>query len=47
MKRPKVTANSEIEFVTEVADDCIKNMKEKDKNYLIDNPYAMELCICR
>lgn len=42
MKRPKFTANSEIEFVTEVADDCIKNMKEKDRNYLIDNPYAID-----
>lgn len=42
MERLKVTANNEIEFVTEIADECLKNMKEKDKNYLIDNPYAID-----
>lgn len=38
----KVTCKSEIEFVNEVADDCIRNMREKDKEYLIENPYAID-----
>ena len=42
MKKTKVTANSEIEFVTEVADDCLKKMKEKDRKHLIDNPWAID-----
>lgn len=38
----KVTCKSEIEFVNEVADDCIRNMRKKDKEYLIENPYAID-----
>ena len=38
----KVTCKSEIEFVNEVANDCIRNMREKDKEYLIANPYAID-----
>ena len=38
----KVTCKSEIECVNEVADDCVRNMREKDKEYLIANPYAID-----
>lgn len=38
----KVTCKSEFEFVNEVADDCISNMREKDKECLIANPYASD-----
>ena len=34
----KVTCKSEIEFINEVADDCIKNLRKKDKEYLIEEP---------
>lgn len=37
-----MTCKSEIEFVNEVADDCVRNMREKDKEYLIANPYAID-----
>jgi hypothetical protein len=39
-KREKVIG-SEMEYINEVADDCILNMSEKDKEYLIDNPRAI------
>ena len=38
----KVAGKSEIEFVNEVADDCVRNMSQKDKEYLIANPYAID-----
>ncbi len=38
----KVTCKSEIEFVNDVADDCVRNMRPKDKEYLIANPYAID-----
>lgn len=42
MNMKKVLCKSEIEFVNEVADDCIKNMRKKDKEYLIANPYTLD-----
>lgn len=41
-ERKKVVNCSEIEFINEVANDCILNMSDKDKEYLIDNPRAIE-----
>lgn len=41
-KQEKVSCKSELEFVTEVANDCLANMKKKDKEYLIENPYAID-----
>jgi hypothetical protein len=38
----KVKCATELEFVTEVANDCIANMKEQNREYLIDNPYATD-----
>lgn len=40
--REKVVHSSEIEFINEVANDCILNMSDKDKEYLIDNPRAID-----
>mgnify|MGYP000311474338 CR=1 FL=1 len=33
---------TELEFINEVADDCISKLTEKNKEYLIDNPYAID-----
>ena len=41
-EREKVVHSSEIEFINEVANDCILNMSDKDKEYLIDNPRAID-----
>ncbi len=38
----KLTFKSEFEFINEVADDCVRNMREKDKEHLIANPYALD-----
>lgn len=38
----KVKCKTELEFVTEVADDCIVHLKDKDKEYLINNPYTID-----
>ncbi len=38
----KVTGISEKEFINEVADDCIRNLREKDKTRLIENPCAID-----
>ncbi|MGN0385140.1 MAG: hypothetical protein ACI4EX_04580 [Lachnospiraceae bacterium] len=40
--REKVSCATELEFVTEVANDCVTNMKAKDREYLINNPYAID-----
>lgn len=40
--KEKVKCATELEFVTEVANDCLANMKKKDKEYLINNPYAID-----
>lgn len=42
MKNVKVTCKTEVEFVKEVADDCIKNLRERDKKILIENPYSID-----
>lgn len=42
LNRKIVTAKTELEFVTEVAEDCIKNMNKNDKEYLLENPCAIE-----
>ena len=38
MEREKVLPQTEDEFITGVAEDCISNLKDKDKQYLCDNP---------
>lgn len=38
----KVKYKNKIEFVNCVADDCLKNMSSEDKEYLIENPVAIE-----
>lgn len=40
--KKKVTYKNELEFVNEVANDCIKHLRKKDKEYLISNPYALD-----
>ena len=40
--KKKVTYKNELEFVNEVADDCIKHLRKHDKEYLISNPYALD-----
>lgn len=41
-EREKVVNISEMEFINEVANDCILNMSDKDKECIIDNPRAIE-----
>ena len=41
-QREKVKSATELEFINEVADDCISKLTEKNKEYLIDNPYAID-----
>ena len=41
MERKKVTAKTEGQFIREVALDCVANMKDKDKEYICDNPYLI------
>lgn len=41
-KREKVKCKTELEFITEVADDCVANLKDKDRKAIINNPYAIE-----
>lgn len=41
-EREKVTCKTELEFITEVADDCVADLKAKDREYLINNPYALD-----
>lgn len=41
-EREKVTCKTELEFITEVADDCVVNLKDKDREYIINNPYAID-----
>ncbi|MCI7067969.1 MAG: hypothetical protein MR953_10225 [Butyrivibrio crossotus] len=41
-EREKVTCKTELEFITEVAEDCVANLKDKDREYLIKNPYAID-----
>lgn len=38
-EREKVTCKTELEFITEVAEDCVANLKDKDREYLINNPF--------
>ena len=38
----KVTCKSKIDFINEVADDCVRNLSEKEKEHLIANPRAMD-----
>ena len=32
-EREKVTCKTELEFITEVADDCVADLKAKDREY--------------
>lgn len=41
-EREKVKCKTELEFITEVADDCVANLKDKDRERLICNPYAID-----
>ena len=41
-EREKVKCKTELEFISEVADDCVANLKDKDREYLISNPYAID-----
>lgn len=41
-QREKFKCKTELEFITEVADDCVANLKDKDREYLISNPYAKD-----
>lgn len=41
-EREKVTCKTKLEFITEVAEDCVANLKDKDREYLINNPYAID-----
>ena len=41
-EREKVKCKTELEFITEVADDCVANLKDKDREHLIRNPYAID-----
>lgn len=41
-EREKVTCKTELEFITEVAEDCVANLKDKDREYIINNPYATD-----
>lgn len=41
-EREKVKCKTELEFITEVADDCVAHLKDKDREYLISNPYAID-----
>lgn len=36
-EREKVKCKTELEFISEVADDCVANLKNKDREYLISN----------
>lgn len=38
----KVTCKSKIDFINEVADDCVRNLSEKEKEYLIANPRVID-----
>ena len=40
-EREKVKCKTKLEFITEVADDCVANLKDKDREHLIRNPYAI------
>lgn len=44
-EREKVKCKTELEFITEVADDCVANLKDKDREHLIRNPYALALSV--
>lgn len=41
-ERENVKCKTELEFITEVADDCVANLKDKDREHLIRNPYAID-----
>ena len=38
----KVKYKNKIDFINYVSDDCLKNMSSEDKEYLIENPVAIE-----
>lgn len=40
--RKKVSCKNKIEFINEVAEDCLKDMSAEDKEYLTENPVAIE-----
>ena len=40
--KKKVSCKNKIEFINEVAEDCLKDMSVEDKEYLMENPVAIE-----
>ena len=42
MERGKVKRKIELEFITEVAYDCVANLKDKDREHLISNPCGID-----
>lgn len=38
----KVKCKNKIEFINEVAEDCLKDMSAEDKEYFMENPVAIE-----
>ena len=40
--KKKVSCKNKIEFINEVAEDCLKDMSAEDKEYLMENPVAIE-----
>lgn len=42
MEREKVKRKTELEFNTEVAYDCVANLKNKDREHLISNPCGID-----
>ncbi len=42
MEKEKVTSKTSKEFIKEVAIDCVANMKEEDKEYIRNNPFASD-----
>ena len=42
MERGKVKRKIELEFITEVAYDCVANLKDKDREHPISNPCGID-----
>jgi len=38
----KVKCKNKIEFINDVTEDCLKDMSAEDKEYLMENPVAIE-----
>ena len=42
MERGKVKRKIKLEFITEVAYDCVANLKDKDREHFISNPCGID-----